>query len=263
MKKFQLPLMIILCLFSCKKEKSENLCNNNSLISQVKIEDEILQGLTYNSNCVIYESVQPYSYKKYTYDTQNRLIKTEQAISFNPLSCVMIPGMSEEEDPRKAKISNYTEFEYNTSGKLSKKLYYIINTDTPELTSYELFEYDSTNIIKISLYNPENQLSLYQTFKYDEVGNVIRVEFYILENYENVLLQNYSIYEFDNQKNPFTIFSNEGIPGVFTNKNNITKTTTINYYSGVENSNSNVYSYEYNDAGYPVKVNNEDYLYGQ
>jgi hypothetical protein len=171
--------------------------------------------------------------------------------------------MSEEEDPRKAKISNYTEFEYNTSGKLSKKLYYIINTDTPELTSYELFEYDSTNIIKISLYNPENQLSLYQTFKYDEVGNVIRVEFYILENYENVLLQNYSIYEFDNQKNPFTIFSNEGIPGVFTNKNNITKTTTINYYSGVENSNSNVYSYEYNDAGYPVKVNNEDYLYGQ
>jgi len=81
MKNYTLLLVVvILCFITCSKEdKNENLCYSSTLISQVNSGDLAVHGLTYNSNCLIYESTEPFLYKKFSYDTKNSLKKVELA----------------------------------------------------------------------------------------------------------------------------------------------------------------------------------------
>ena len=65
--------------------------------------------------------------------------------------------------------------------------------------------------------------------------------------------------------NPYQSFKRLTNPGVFTNRNNITKETyTLNFDvdPSIEKVQITENSYEYNDMGYPVKVNGmTEYIY--
>ena len=124
MKNYSLLIIVVfLCFTNCKKEdKNENLYFSDTLISQVNSGNLAVHGFTYNSNYLIYESTEPFMYKRFSYDARNILKKVEVAYSFSPFSCVMIPGQSLESDPRKAKISEYSEFEYDNAFKINKEI---------------------------------------------------------------------------------------------------------------------------------------------
>jgi hypothetical protein len=257
-----LIIVVFLCFTTCKKEdKNENLCYSSTLISQVNSGDLAVHGLTYNSNCLIYESTEPFLYKRFSYDAQNILSKVEMAYSFNAFSCVMIPGQSLESDPRKAAVSAFSEFEYDDALRLTKKLNYFINSGNPQLTSCQTYDYESDKIVKISSFNPQGQLTHYNNYTYDNSGNITRDDQYT--NYSVLELANAMIYEFDNKNNPYRVFACEGNPGIYTNKNNIIKETSVSYNGTVESRNTRLNVYEYNSLDYPVKINELDCMYGK
>jgi hypothetical protein len=265
MKYPMLILVILLGSGSCNKESADHFCYSDSLISHVSNGENPVQELTYNQNCMIYESIERFSYKKYAYDDQNRLLKVEQAFLFDPLSCYMSPGSSIETytDPRKAKIMQYSSFAYDSTGRLTRKSNYFVDKGNDLLVSYQTYDYDHDLIIKLSICNPLGQLNQYHAYQYDENGNIIQDDYYLLENGADAKLQSSSVYEFDDKSNPYIIFAGEGNPGLFTNRNNILKENSVFYNAGEESQNSIRNSYEYNTLGYPVKVNDMEYTYGE
>ena len=263
MKNYTLLIIVVfLCFTTCKKEdKNENFCYSSSLISQVNSGDLAVHGLTYNSNCLIYESTEPFSYKKFSYDAQNLLKKVELAHSFSAFSCAMSPGQSLESDPRKVKISEYSEFEYDDALRLIKKSNYFINSGNSQLTSYQTYDYENNQIVKLRTFNPQGLLTQYLDYKYDNNGNITRDDLYT--NNLIIKLGQTIIYEFDNKNNPYQIFVSEGIPGLYTNKNNIIKETSISYFGTTESRTTRQNVYEYNILDYPVKINGLDCKYGK
>ena len=257
-----LILIVLLCFTTCTKDSiDENLCYSNTLISQVNSGDLAVRGLTYNSNCLIYESTEPFVYKRFSYDGQNTLSKVEEAFSFNAFSCVMIPGASLESDPRKAKISAYSEFEYDNSARLTKKSVYFFNSGHAKLVSYQTYEYLDDKILKSNTFNPQGQLTEYHDYKYDDRGNVTKDDQF--QNNSGLKLVNSVTYEFDNKNNPYMVFASEGNPGIYTNKNNIIKETSVSYNGTAVYRNEKLIVYEYNSLDYPVKINGLDCIYGK
>lgn len=263
MKNYTLCILVLLLfLTTCTKEvKNENLCYSSTLISQVNSGDLAVHGLTYNSNCLIYESTEPFKYKRFSYDTQNNLIKVEVAYSFNALSCVMVPGQSFESDPRKASISEYSIFEYDDALRLSKKSYYFISSGKSQLTSFQTYDYLDDKIIKISTFNPQEKLIQYHDYTYDDSGNITKDDLYT--NNSGIRLSTTKIYELDSKNNPYQVFACEGDPGKYSNRNNIIKETTVSYNGTAENLYIRQYAYEYNSLDFPVKIDALNCLYGK
>jgi len=173
----------------------------------------------------------------------------------------MIPGQTPESDPRKASISEYSEFEYDDALRLIKKLNYFINSGNPQLTSYQVYEYENEKIVKLSTFNPQGLLTMYHDYTYDERDNLTRDDQY--SNNMDVKLLYTTLYEFDNKKNPYQVFACEGNPGKYTNGNNIIKESSISYNGLFENHSSRSYVYEYNSLDYPVRINDLDCKYGR
>jgi hypothetical protein len=265
MKYYSLIIIILLGNGSCKKENAENFCHNSTLISHIANKEIDVQELTYNSNCLIYESIERFSYKRYSYDSQNRLIKLEQAFLLDPFSCYMNPGSTNETftDPRKAKIMEYSEFEYDNTGRLTKRSNYFKNNGNDQIVSYQTYDYNNNQIAKISIFNPQGQLNQYHDYQYDGNGNMIRDDYYLVEPGADAKLQSFSIFELDDKNNPFIVFAGEGYPGILTNRNNILKETEVFYNAGGETQDSVQNAYEYNTLGYPVKVNDLNYSYDE
>lgn len=263
MKKYSILFIIVMLSFTtCTKEASdENLCYSSTLISQVNSGDLAVHGLTYNSNCLIYESTEPNKYKRFSYNSQNILKKMEVAYSFDPFSCVMVPGASLESDPRKAGITEYSEFEYDNALRLIKKSNYFINSGIPKLMSYQTYDYENDNVVKLSIFNPQGLLTQYNDYTYDNNGNIIRDD--LFTNNSVLKLVNTVIYEFDNKNNPYQVFACEGQPGKYTNRNNIVKETSVSYYGATGHSNERLNEYEYNSLDYPVRINKLDCIYGK
>jgi len=264
MKNYTLLIIVaFLCFTACKKEdKTENLYYSDILLSQVNSGDLAVHGLTYNSSYLIYESMEPYIYNKFTYDSHNTLRKVETAYSFNPLSCVAVSGTSLESDPRKAEISQYSEFEYDAGLRLIKKSTYFINNGNSQLNYYQTYDYAHVKIVKLNMFNPQGLLIQYDDYIYDDNGNITRDDQY--SNNSGLNLIKSVIYEFDNKNNPYQVFACEGDPSIYTNKNNITKETSV-YYNGIVESSSNIiiHTYEYNSLDYPVKIDKLDCIYGK
>lgn len=262
MKNYTLIIVVFLCFIACKKEdKTENPYYSNTLLSQVNSGNLAVHGLTYNSDYLIHESTEPFTYKKFSYNTQNILSKVEQAFSFNAFSCVMIPGQSLESDPRKAGISQYSEFDYNTDLRLIKKSTYFINNGNSELNYYHTYDYLNDKIIKLNMFNPQGLLIQYDSYVYDDNGNIIRDDQY--SNNSGIKLIYSGIYEFDNKNNPYQVFACEGEPGIYTNKNNITKETSVYYNGTAESGYTTIHTYEYNSLNYPVRIDELEYVYGK
>ena len=263
MKKFSILIIVAsLSFIKCSKEiNNESLCSSPILISQVNSGDLAVHGLIYNINCLISESTEPFVYRKFTYDSQNILQKVEFAYSFNAFSCTMIPGQSLESDPRKATISQYSLFEYNSDLKISKKTNYSVNNGNSQLMTFQTYEYKANDLIRLNTFNAQGNLIGYHDYSYDNNGNILKDDQY---DFNSVLkLMSTKTYEYDNKINPYRIFVAEGIPGKYTNPNNFVKETTISYNGTSESRSTTIYEYSYNSLDYPVKINGLVCIYGK
>lgn len=267
---FFFAMALLLIFSSCEKDSTENGLvyedfQSDTLIRQIIASETDMEVFTYYNTGKIFEHVQPFSYRKFLYNEQNQLTKIEIALSLNPLSCAIIPGdtFDEGDDPRTASINQCITFDYLVDGNIYIKVNYSVNADM----FYEMYssEYEFTNdkVTKINLFNPQGQLTQFYTYLYDDNGNVLQEENYFVQDGTDTILQTRKLSEYDNKKNPFSIFAVEGTPGISTNKNNITKETTIYYYDEEEQTYTVNYIYDYNDLGYPVKANNLEYIYGE
>jgi hypothetical protein len=173
----------------------------------------------------------------------------------------MLPGQTLESDPRKAKISQYSEFEYDADLRLIKKSTYFISNGNSQLNYYHTYDYANDKIIKLNMFNPQGLLIQYDSYVYDDNGNIIRDDLY--SNNSGIKLINSVIYEFDNKNNPYQVFACEGEPGIYTNKNNITKEISVYYNDTAESGSTTIHTYEYNSLDYPVRIDKLEYVYGK
>jgi hypothetical protein len=163
----------------------------------------------------------------------------------------------------------YTLYEYDTIGRLSRKLNYIPKSGADELRSITELEYNDKNeISKELLEDIDGEVNQFRTYLYDLNGNVIEEDYFT-----NIFIpagtgpkqMSRITYEYDSFNNPFKIFIQSGNPGIHTNKNNIIKIKTINYdpSPGIQTLSESTTSYEYNlTTGLPTKVvNGEEYIY--
>jgi hypothetical protein len=264
MKNSTVILCILLCFFSCKKDSLNKSCSSSNLFKQVKFGNRSMQELTYNGNCSLYESIELSMYQKYHYDEQNRLVKIDVAQLYNPTGCYLRPDSDNVKynDPRKAKITAYSTFEYDSTGRLSKQSSYFTD-NISQVSSYRIYEYENNHIVKIVYKKPNSQTNEYSTYEYDTNDNVIKVNFFYAENGSEPKLEYSNVYRYDNKNNPFIIFAGECDPGIFTNKNNIISQTFTIYSEGSESSETYQTTYEYNNLDYPIKCNGRDYIYSE
>ncbi len=264
-RSFLFILIIFPLLNACEKEPAFEDFQREDLIRQIGTSELDMQVFTYYNTTYIFEYLTRFSYRKYLYNNQNQLERIEIAQSLNPLSCAIIPGTDFEEgdDPRHAKIGQFIEFEYSGTGNPAKKRSYFNNEDVEQLMTYEIFEYQGDKVVRIDIYNPQDQLTHYYTYQYDSLGNVEQEDYYTMLEGTEAILQSRILSEFDAMHNPFRVFAVEGTPGINTNTNNITRQTTLYYYADEVESYTMENEYEYNDLGYPIRANNLEYIYGE
>jgi hypothetical protein len=257
--------LILMSLASCNKEELSDSCSDSTKLTRVRSADLTLEEITYTGDCNVYEYIVDFSYKKYSYDPLNRLIKVEEALLINPLSCFIPPTTDggTYTDPRKATITRYYDLEYDDTGKLIKKSCYYLTGNFFELVSYQTYQYENGYIEQIDKHNPSDELTEKNIYTRDENGNVILDEYYIKNNGEDFSLVLITACTFDDLENPYRVFNYEGTPGKYSNTNNILVCTRTNLYSGSAYVNTDSFSYAYNDMGYPVEVNSLQLTYNE
>jgi hypothetical protein len=250
-----------------KDEFDENQYANNYSIKSEVSNGKTISTYIYNNIGEISESEALYSYSRYSYDNEGRLVKRESVMDISLSSSISVEK-TEFMTAENCTITNNQFFKYDNNDKLieienhSKK-------DNGEFvfTSKFSFEYDKENIIKRKLHNEEGIITQFDIYQYNGNGNLINKKHYsylFSENSEPRITSETS-YKYDTKKNPFVIFKELGNPGLFTNTNNVIESNSISYVltSGLTNYSTSRTTYEYNRNNYPVKAigENSEYEY--
>jgi hypothetical protein len=261
-------IVLLTALLSCSK--ADYYPASNGLLKKIKNGGYIIEEITYDQNCLVIEVNSTTFYRRFYYNQNQKLIKEEVAISPNIFSSYVVPGSTHEfVDPDKTGISMYYLYEYDSDGRLSGQLNYIPKEGEDEYRSKRTLEYSDNNLIsKELLFNSDNEVTQFRTYLYDSNRNVIEEYYYtylFIPAGTGPKLLSKITYVYDTFNNPYKIFERSGNPGIYTNRNNIIKTTTINYdpAPGIPATSVSVTSYEYNyETGYPIKViNGEEFIY--
>jgi hypothetical protein len=159
-------------------------------------------------------------------------------------------------------ITNKQIFIYDHIDKLIETENYNKEDGDFILISKFSFEYDKEYIVKRNVHNEEGTITQFDTFEYDNNGNVkVRKHYSYLfsEGFQPTLMSEGS-YKYDNKRNPFAIFKELGNPGLYTNANNVIESNSISYFvtPGKTNYSTSKTTYLYNRNNYPVKVIDEN-----
>jgi hypothetical protein len=268
LKRVIFSAILMLIFVSCTKDDVP--LTTNGLLKKVKNGDFITTVISYNNFNLISEVNSTSFWRKFSYNDHNQLIKEEIAVNPDILSSSMPSSQTHEfVDPDKVGISMYRLFEYDNNGLLSRQLNYVPKDGQDELRSIITFEYNANNLIeRLLLHDGDAELTQFRTYQYDSDGNVIEEDYYsylfIPEGTGPKHLSK-TTFEFDTYLNPYKIFEKSSGPGLSTNKNNITKSTTINYdpVPGQDPTTTSQISYEYNErTRYPTRViGGEEFIY--
>jgi len=268
--RLNLLLALLIVLYSCTKEGF--VPSQNDFLKKIKNNGYIVAQYSYNQDNLIDEVNSTSFYRKFYYDSSNKLIREEVAISPDSYSSSMPASVNHEfVDPAKTGISMYTIFEYNDNGNLSKLLNYVPYKGQDELRSIQTFEYDSNKrISKVLLEDGNEVITQFSTFLYDINGNVIEENSYsylfIPAGTDPTHLSRVT-FEYDSYLNPYSVFKLIGRPGINSNPNNIIKIKTYNLVQtpGIDDFYESEITYQYNDqTRYPVKViNGEEFIYDE
>ena len=274
MRKIIVSISLILFIFtSCEKnDENSNVIDfqSSTLVRQIQDVDgseDFMEVFTYYNTGKIFEHLERYMYRKFLYNDMGLLEKVEIAVSINPLSCAIVPGTSMEDgdDPRKAPVSQYLEFDYDEENKLIQKTARYIYADIDQIMYYEQMVYDGDLILRRNTYNINDELTQFKIYGYDDRGNLIKEESYY--NYfeePEWYLSDSVVYECDTMPNPLNVFSPLCEPGEYTNPNNILKKKFYNLDNNgfMTFSHSFDYTFKYKSNGYPESVNNLIFVYG-
>jgi hypothetical protein len=261
-------LIAIYIVHGCTKDVY--LPNANNFLKKIKNGGYIVEEISYNQNNLISEVNSTLFYRRFLYDRNLKLIKEEVAISPDSYSSLATSWTTHEfVDPEKTGISMYHLYEYDDNGKLTKQLNYIPQDGEDEFRSKRTFEYNDNDMIsKELLYNSDNEVTQFRTYKYDSNGNVTEEDYYtylFITSGTGPKHLSKTTFEYDSFFNPYIIFERSGNPGISTNRNNIIKTKTVNYdpAPGMDAISESETSYEYNyETGYPKRViNGEEFIY--
>jgi hypothetical protein len=233
--------------YSTDNEHIKTVSANGAIVHQYLYD---VEGRIVEENCLMY-------FQKYLYDN-DKLVKIESAFDRSGLSSSFPAERRTEFMTSKNSIADtYSLYKYDKAGKLEKTEYYFNETGKGfELRSTRTYEYEGSFIVKQSLYNHKFESAGYDVYTYDDHGNVINEKNYSNNFIPNELINEKS-YKYDNYKNPYQILSIIGVPGLWTNANNIVETTVTRHYEvqGFDKYSTSNNTYEYNKNGYPVKVN--------
>ncbi len=256
-----------LMFFSCEKEHNLFIENTDiPLISKVLIGGEVYTEYSYNNANLVNEEKSKFRYARHTYNDINQLIASDfywdmRIASSN--SSVLEAAMNREDwvNPDNTKIDISHSLEYNSESQLIRKSYIRPSSNTSD---YQKFLYENDRIVRITGYS-NNSISGYTDYIYDDNGNIARETDYTVSPAGIAELTTTTEYEYDNMHNPYLSFKRLTTPGVFTNPNNITKeiyTLNFDVDPSIEKVQITENSYEYNDKGYPIKVNGvTEYVY--
>lgn len=262
MNKTGLILLIFIAAISCDKENDPIIEKNKTgLLSRVLISGQPYQEYTYTNSGLIYEEKSWAMYFKYTYNSDNLLVKSESYVDpsiYSSSMAVIQEGQKRKEwaTPKNVPRSVTNTYEYPKSGQVIER-YVDRANGTQDYGKYELNE---KGLVSKSIFYYEGKPSGYVDYSYDESGNLIQEKKYFISADGKTELVTETSYEFDNQKNPYFPFKKLIFPGRNTNLNNITKATYTLYGetpSVIEWLDITTHKYEYNDLGYPVKVDGE------
>ena len=256
-----------LLLFSCEKDKQLIVENTDiPLLSKVLTGGVSSMEYSYNEANLVIEEKSKFTYTKHSYSYNNLLTTSDFYIDpamFSSDSRVVEASMNRKEwvNPDNTAKSLTQTFDYNSDGILTRKTYTRPSVNDSE---YSEFIFENDKISRQKMYW-QNELSFYIDYLYDEKGNLIKESRYYEPSTRIAKLWTTTEYEYDNMQNPFQSFKRLMTPSKFTNQNNITKETyTIHFEVDQWTQKVSIITntYEYNDKGYPIKVNGEaEYVY--
>jgi hypothetical protein len=267
MKNIALVFVFSLIFLSCEKDK-QIIKENTDIPLLIKVMDNGLLSheYTYNEANLLSEEKSKFFYTKHNYNDKNLLTTSDFFVDqgiYSSLGTVAEASWKRKEwvSPANTEKSLTQSFDYNGQGLLIRKTY---NRLPVNYSEYSEFTFDNDRISRQTMFW-KNELSFYIDYLYDEQGNLIKESKYYVPSIGLDELWTTTEYEYDNMHNPFQAFTRLMSPGKFTNPNNITKETYTVFFevdqwtqkvSVINN------SYEYNDKGYPVKVNGvAEYIY--
>jgi hypothetical protein len=262
MKKTWIVILICIASISCDKDNDSIIEKNKTgLLSRVLISGEPYQEFTYTNSGLIEEVKSWGTYTKYTYNASNQLIRQDYYIDpslYSSSSYVIAEASKRKEwaNPQNVPKSVTNTYSYPKTGQFIERFVDRANGTR----SYAKYELNEKGLVSKDIFYDEEKPSGYIDYLYDEQGNLIRrMHYYIFADGKSKL-SNETKYEFDNKKNPYFPFKKLVNPGRETNHNNITKETYTVYGetpSVIEWLNITTHTYEYNDLGYPLKVDDE------
>jgi hypothetical protein len=261
MKSIKTILVFSMILFSCEKQETNQRVVVNSdipLISKIMIDGERYMEYSYNSSNLVIEEKSKYHYTKHNYNTLNQLQSSDfywDMSMASSSSSVVQSAMNRTEwvSPANTPLDITHDLYYNEAGQLFRRS--LIRTDS-KIPEYSEFVYEGDKIISQNFYY-NGKASGHLDYFYDEKGNLVKQMQYITSDNVTQLVST-TEYEFDNMNNPFIAFSRLMTPGINTNPNNILKETyTLNFDVDqfTEKVQVKTNYYEYNNLGFPVKVN--------
>ena len=261
-------VFFISCIFlSCEKDKQLIIENTDiPLLSKVLTGGVTNMEYSYNGANLVTEEKSKFTYTKHSYNDNNLLTSSDfymDPAMFSSDWSVVEASMNRKEwvNPDNTARSLTKGFEYDSNEQLTRITYSRPSVNNSEYSQYTL---ENDRISRQTMYW-QNAISFYIDYIYDEKGNLIKESKYYVPSTGIAELWTTTEYMFDNMHNPFQAFKRLMTPSKFTNPNNITKETYTIYFEvdqwtqKVSITNN---SYEYNDNGFPIKVNGEaEYVY--
>lgn len=262
MKKVWIVILIGILFSSCEKDDNSIAeRNSNGLLSRVLISGKPYQEYTYTNSGLICEEKSWGTYTKYTYNSDNQLERQDYYIDpalYSSSTQVIAEAEKRKEwaNPNNVPKSVTNTYSYPKTGQFIER--YVERTNgTRDYGKYELNE---KGLVSKHIFYNEGKPAGFVDYLYDELGNLTRKMHYFISDDGKSKLSNETAYEFDDKKNPYFPFNKLIFPGRNTNRNNITKETYTLFGEipkGIEPIQITTYTYEYNELGYPVKVDGE------
>jgi hypothetical protein len=258
-------LLFVTIFFSCKKDPT---MNDGSItppagstavpkLLRVLVDNKCIDEYVYTDSDMVSELKSKFDYTLNHYNSKGQVITSEYYTNDDVLSSdatVSATAISSTAlvTPANGKKGGIITYDYNADGQLIKTTY---NLPSSAISEYSEFSYDASNRINKQTMYWNGTATGYIDYSYDSKGNLLKEALYNMPSTGVVELVTTTSYNFDNNPNPYKLFSNLMIPGINTNANNIVKETYTIHIApdqGTDKVQVTECSYQYNMQGYPT-----------
>jgi hypothetical protein len=268
LKTISFCILLVGIIISCKKEELFVADNSEVMfLSEVISDDQPYYQYSYNDSNLISEESSKLDFLMHHYNNKNQLVSSDyfwnnSLMSSDIKAIETTLAQSDMVTSANSSKGGSIVYEYNSSGQLAKAIFNRLQSANSE---YSVFSYDENNRINKQILYWNSVETGYIEYSYDGKGNLTREILYDQSASGVAEPSTTTKYVFDNKQNPYKTFNSLMIPGINTNRNNVTKEIYIIHVRagiGGEKVQATENSYEYNINGYPVSKNgNVQYIY--